>query len=200
LPEPVDGIAGKAGRGVGIPIDSSPSRRTRYPGATLSLFGFRAKAFGAESETIGAMLANHAAIALIHERRERQFRAALASRDIIGQATGMIMERFDVDKYRAFSMLKVISQSPILRDETLPPSSWTADGSHDSDRCIAHRLLQQMRVRLHDLRHAYPSVDRRVAPAVGRQSVRPVRRFGTVCYQTCSVFFPRHRFTIGNGL
>jgi AmiR/NasT family two-component response regulator len=76
----------------------------------LSLFGFRAKAFGAESETIGAMLANHAAIALIHERRERQFRAALASRDIIGQATGMIMERFDVDACRAFSMLKVISQ------------------------------------------------------------------------------------------
>jgi len=98
VPEPVDGTASKTGRGVGIPIDSPPSRRTRYPGATLSLFGFRAKAFGAESETIGAMLANHAAIALIHERRERQFRAALSSRDIIGQATGMIMERFDVER------------------------------------------------------------------------------------------------------
>lgn len=80
-------------------------------GATLSLFGFEADAFGAEAEAIAVMLANHAAIALMKENRERQFKAALASRDVIGQAKGMIMERFGVDAPRAFAMLKAISQA-----------------------------------------------------------------------------------------
>lgn len=83
------------------------------PGATkgtLTFLGFRARAFGADSEAIGAMLADHAAIALIHEKQERQFKAALASRDVIGQAKGMIMERFGVDASRAFAMLTAISQ------------------------------------------------------------------------------------------
>jgi AmiR/NasT family two-component response regulator len=56
------------------------------------------------------MLANHAAIALVIEEHERQFRAALATRDVIGQAKGMLMERFDIDSGRAFAMLKKISQ------------------------------------------------------------------------------------------
>jgi hypothetical protein len=30
-------------------------------------------------------------------RRDQQFRSALVSRDIIGQAKGMLMERFDID-------------------------------------------------------------------------------------------------------
>ena len=79
-------------------------------GATLSLFGVRVGAFGAESETMGAMLANHAAIALVQDKHERQFRAALATRDVIGQAKGIVIERFGVDAARAFAMLTAISQ------------------------------------------------------------------------------------------
>jgi AmiR/NasT family two-component response regulator len=56
------------------------------------------------------MLAKHAAIALINQRQERQFKAALATRDVIGQAKGMIMERFGVDATQAFAMLTAISQ------------------------------------------------------------------------------------------
>lgn len=89
---------------------SSPIENPGGTKAALSLFGFQADAFGAESETVGAMLASHAAIALTNETTERQFRAALASRDTIGQAKGMIMERFGVDARRAFAMLRTISQ------------------------------------------------------------------------------------------
>jgi transcriptional regulator with GAF, ATPase, and Fis domain len=78
--------------------------------ATLSLFGVRAEAFGAQSETVGAMLANHAAIVLVHDKHERQFRAALATRDVIGQAKGIVMARFGVDATRAFAMLVAISR------------------------------------------------------------------------------------------
>lgn len=77
---------------------------------TLSLFGFAPKVFGVESDLIGAMLASHAAIALINEEQNRHFKAALATRDVIGQAKGMIMGRFDVDAHRAFAMLSAISQ------------------------------------------------------------------------------------------
>jgi transcriptional regulator with GAF, ATPase, and Fis domain len=78
--------------------------------ATLSLFGLQPEAFAMGSDAIGAMLASHAAIALINEEQERRFKAALATRDVIGQAKGMIMGRFDVDASRAFAMLTAISQ------------------------------------------------------------------------------------------
>lgn len=55
-------------------------------------------------------LATHAAIALLEARRGQQFRSALASRDVIGQAKGMLMERFSVDATDAFSLLKRLSQ------------------------------------------------------------------------------------------
>ena len=66
--------------------------------------------FGIESEAITAVLANHAAIALVQEKQARQFKIALDSRDVIGQAKGMVMERFGVDAPRAFAMLTAISQ------------------------------------------------------------------------------------------
>jgi AmiR/NasT family two-component response regulator len=43
-------------------------------------------------------------------RRDQQFRSALVSRDVIGQAKGRMMERFTIDDAQAFSMLKVMSQ------------------------------------------------------------------------------------------
>ncbi|OBA64486.1 hypothetical protein A5647_02095 [Mycobacterium sp. 1100029.7] len=89
---------------------SSPIDIPGEIGAAFTLFGFRAKAFRPDSEPVAAMLASHAAIALLHDNRERQFKAALASRDVIGQAKGMIMERFRVDALHAFAMLTAISQ------------------------------------------------------------------------------------------
>ena len=71
----------------------------------LNLFGFGTGTFDDESEVIGAMLATHAAVALIAANRQHQFESALASRDIIGQAKGILMERYDVDAVRAFELL-----------------------------------------------------------------------------------------------
>jgi transcriptional regulator with GAF, ATPase, and Fis domain len=76
----------------------------------LNLFGLNSGGFTAKDQAVGAMLATHAATALIAHDRERQFQAALASRDAIGQAKGMIMERFGVDATRAFELLKKLSQ------------------------------------------------------------------------------------------
>jgi AmiR/NasT family two-component response regulator len=56
------------------------------------------------------VLAAHAAAAILAGRRAEQMEAALASRDRIGQAKGIIMERYGVDDVRAFEMLRLISQ------------------------------------------------------------------------------------------
>ena len=61
------------------------------------------------------MLATHAAIALIANDVRLQFQSALASRDVIGQAKGMIMERFHVDAVRAFELLTTLSQNSNTR-------------------------------------------------------------------------------------
>jgi AmiR/NasT family two-component response regulator len=43
------------------------------------------------------MLATHAAAALIAADRQTQFDSALAGRDVLGQAKGVLMERFKID-------------------------------------------------------------------------------------------------------
>jgi AmiR/NasT family two-component response regulator len=53
-------------------------------------------------------------------RRGRKFRpeqleAALNTRDTIGQAKGVILERFNVDAVRAFDMLRDLSQTTNTR-------------------------------------------------------------------------------------
>jgi transcriptional regulator with GAF, ATPase, and Fis domain len=81
----------------------------------LNLFGIKPDVFTVEHEAVGAMLATHAAVALIADDERLQFQSALASRDIIGQAKGMIMERFEVDAVRAFELLKSLSQDSNTR-------------------------------------------------------------------------------------
>jgi AmiR/NasT family two-component response regulator len=56
------------------------------------------------------MLATQAAIAIITDDRHDQFESALASRDLIGQAKGIIMERYGLDAVAAFNMIRKLSQ------------------------------------------------------------------------------------------
>lgn len=85
----------------------------------LNLYGYQPDSFDFDAEAIGAMLATHAAIALIAHEKHTQFRSALASRDVIGQAKGMIMERFGVDAIRAFELLVELSQDSNRRLATV---------------------------------------------------------------------------------
>jgi transcriptional regulator with GAF, ATPase, and Fis domain len=84
---------------------------TKGGAGALNLLGSAPRAFSLEGEALGAMLATHAAVALAAINRERQFESALASRDNIGQAKGILMERFSIDAIQAFDMLRKLSQS-----------------------------------------------------------------------------------------
>lgn len=67
-------------------------------------------AFDDEAEEIGYLIATHAALSWDAQRPKGQFRSVLASRDIIGQAKGMLMARFDISAIAAFELLKRLSQ------------------------------------------------------------------------------------------
>jgi hypothetical protein len=81
----------------------------------LNLFGLTPDVFTLEAEALGAMLATHIANAFIAVDKELQFKSALNSRDVIGQAKGMIMERFGVDAVQAFDLLTNLSQQSNTR-------------------------------------------------------------------------------------
>ena len=81
----------------------------------LNLFSFQPNAFDGEAETFGTVLASHAAAAILASREGEELQSALSTRDRIGQAKGIIMERYNVDDVRAFEMLRKLSQDSNTR-------------------------------------------------------------------------------------
>jgi hypothetical protein len=81
----------------------------------LNLFAFKPNAFDGADETIGTVLAAHAAAAILASREGEELQSALSTRDRIGQAKGIIMERYNVDDMRAFDMLRKLSQDSNTR-------------------------------------------------------------------------------------
>jgi GAF domain-containing protein len=81
----------------------------------LNLFAFKPNAFDGESETFGTVLAAHAAAAILASREGEELQSALSTRDRIGQAKGIIMERYNVDDIQAFDMLRKLSQDSNIR-------------------------------------------------------------------------------------
>jgi len=77
----------------------------------LNVFATEPGAFGPEDEGIGQVLAAHAAAAILASRQGEELQSALSSRDLIGQAKGIIMERYNVDAVRAFELLRKLSQT-----------------------------------------------------------------------------------------
>ena len=96
----------------------------------LNMFAFTPHAFDAEDETIATVLDAHAAAAILASREGEQLQSALATRDRIGQAKGIIMERYDVDELRAFEMLKQLSQDSNTRLTDVAQRVIDTRGSH----------------------------------------------------------------------
>src|SRR3954451_14923579 len=57
----------------------------------LNLYSRTPRAFDAESEEIGLVFASHAAVALAGAEHEENLRAGMLTRDLIGQAKGILM-------------------------------------------------------------------------------------------------------------
>lgn len=77
----------------------------------LNLYSPQPDAFDEDSEHVGLLFASHAAVALATARREEQLALGLQSRDLIGQAKGILMERRKITADEAFAELVRASQA-----------------------------------------------------------------------------------------
>lgn len=76
----------------------------------LNVYAEQAGVFDSQTKEVGLAFASHSSVVWNAARRDDQFKEALSSRDTIGQAKGMIMERYGVDGIRAFELLRALSQ------------------------------------------------------------------------------------------
>jgi transcriptional regulator with GAF, ATPase, and Fis domain len=76
----------------------------------LNLYSREPSAFSDDAEAIGSVFAAHAAVAMVEARHQAQFRESLESRDVIGQAKGIIMSTRHVSDDEAFQILIRASQ------------------------------------------------------------------------------------------
>jgi GAF domain-containing protein len=76
----------------------------------LNLYATSGDAFDDTDVALASVFAAHAAVAMQSSRREDELEQKAASRDVIGQAKGILMSRSGVDEQQAFAMLKSASQ------------------------------------------------------------------------------------------
>ena len=77
---------------------------------TLNLYSDEPHAFTPLAELVAPVFAARASIALTHADRVFNLRRAVASRQLIGQAVGILMERHKIDEDTAFARLVAASQ------------------------------------------------------------------------------------------
>jgi GAF domain-containing protein len=76
----------------------------------LNLYSADKHAFDDDSEHIGLLFAAHAAVAMSGAHQLENLHKAISARDLIGQAKGILMERYDITAEQAFSVLARASQ------------------------------------------------------------------------------------------
>ena len=86
---------------------------------SLNMFSSRAHAFDAQARALGQVFASHAAVALKAAITEAGLEQAVRSRDIIGLAKGILMERHHVGADEAFQMLRRSSNDRHITIRTL---------------------------------------------------------------------------------
>ena len=91
----------------------------------LNLFGDAAGVFTDESMLVGGLVAQHAAVAMIGSEADEHFHAALASRDVIGQAKGILMHRDCLTGLQAFAVLTKASQETNVK--LVDVARWVVD-------------------------------------------------------------------------
>ncbi len=94
------------GSQMGVPLYAIPGEA-----AGLNLYARRRYAFDSSSAFIAQLFAQHAASALGHARTVDQLNRSIESRQVVGQAIGIVMERYTLDEDRAFAFLRRVSST-----------------------------------------------------------------------------------------
>lgn len=76
----------------------------------LNLYADKPNAFDDDDRDVADIFGRHASIALASAREEDGLRKAIGARHLIGQAQGILMERYGLDADRAFALLRRYSR------------------------------------------------------------------------------------------
>ncbi len=76
----------------------------------LDLYSSRPHAFDDDTAAVGSVLATHAAVAMSSARERETLQKAVETRDVIGQAKGILMARSHLSDDEAFDVLRRASQ------------------------------------------------------------------------------------------
>ena len=77
----------------------------------LNLYSAQPNVFTKRSEQVGWIFASHAAVAFAGARNDAQLHEAIATRQGIGEAMGIVMSLYRVSEDQAFAVLRRISQA-----------------------------------------------------------------------------------------
>lgn len=109
----------------------------------MNLYASDPGRFDSDDLAVAHVLARHAAVALARSREQTSLWRAIDARKLIGQAQGILMERFDLDADRAFAVLRRYSQDNNLKlrevaqrlidSRRLPDDPQDTDGPHGPD-------------------------------------------------------------------
>ncbi|MEO6604596.1 MAG: GAF and ANTAR domain-containing protein, partial [Aeromicrobium sp.] len=105
------------------------TRARRY--GSLNLYAERLGAFDDDDVAVASIFVTHASVALAAAHNEEGLQVAIDARKLIGQAQGILMERYDLDANRAFDFLRRQSQdhNVKLRDVAL----WVVEHRKSAD-------------------------------------------------------------------
>jgi GAF domain-containing protein len=95
--------------GVASALDLPMKVSLRTIGA-LCLYSSRCDGFNAVDQAVAQILTRHASVALATARHEQALSKAVDARKLIGQAMGILMERYKIDSDQAFAVLRRYSQ------------------------------------------------------------------------------------------
>lgn len=76
----------------------------------LNIYARTKAAFDDDDADIAGVFGRHASVALASALEVSNLRKAISARHVVGQAQGILMERFDVNSEQAFSILRRYSQ------------------------------------------------------------------------------------------
>lgn len=98
-----------ATRGIGAVISANLYTTDAAMGA-LNLYFADRKEYVSEDLELARLVGAHTSIVLAHYRRDANLWKAIDARHRIGQAQGILMERFDITAEQAFALLRRLSQ------------------------------------------------------------------------------------------
>lgn len=108
----------------------------------LNLYGKRGREFTVEDLELARIFAHQSGASLASARSEQGLREALATRTLIGQAQGILMERFDLNAEQAFGVLRRYSQtSNVKLREVVAEFVKTRELPHDPGHAAARGEL-----------------------------------------------------------